>query len=269
MKRINLLLLLLSTCIVAISTESCTIEESCPTINCNSGTVNESNCNCDCLTGFSGTNCEIEDACITQEIVCQNGGTCDQGVCDCPYGFFGTNCELFDTTSLVQALLNAGQTPKALFDLGISLDSLYGKTYMDGLIFYLNTTDGKGLVAAKENQSNDAEWGCISSGVNAYGALIGDGAANTTAILTRCMDDGIAAKLCRDLGTNWFLPSKEELSLMRANLYINGHGGFTNYLYWSSTEFDINFAWFQSFTWGTQNDANKSYSVCVRAARAF
>ena len=45
---------------------------------------------CDCLEGYSGTNCEIEDPCLN--VTCLNGGTCDSGVCDCPDGYEGTDC---------------------------------------------------------------------------------------------------------------------------------------------------------------------------------
>jgi hypothetical protein len=36
------------------------------------------------------TSC-TKDEC--QDVVCQNGGTCDAGVCSCPTGYEGTNCE--------------------------------------------------------------------------------------------------------------------------------------------------------------------------------
>jgi len=28
------------------------------------------------------------------DVVCNNGGICDEGICDCPEGFSGTNCEI-------------------------------------------------------------------------------------------------------------------------------------------------------------------------------
>ena len=54
---------------------------------------------CDCPTGYTGTNCEIDtDKCDPDP--CQNGGTCvsisdNSGYnCDCPLGYDGDNCEV-------------------------------------------------------------------------------------------------------------------------------------------------------------------------------
>ena len=31
-----------------------------------------------------------------EAVVCQNGGTCNEGICDCPDGYSGENCEIQD-----------------------------------------------------------------------------------------------------------------------------------------------------------------------------
>ena len=299
MKRSNFLIVLFSFSTFVILNESCASkEDDCPTINCNAGNQNELTCDCDCPIGFSGTNCELEDLCVTQDIECLNGGTCVDGSCDCPEGYIGTNCENFDT-SKVQALLNAGQTPKSLYDGGVPLDSLYGKMYEGGLIFYLNTNDGSGLVSATADNDARAAWGCRGidiPGLNnvttcaddcmppepqetAEGARIGDGVANTDAILAGCNESGIAAEICRNLGAEWFLPSRGELDLMYTNLHLRGYGGFTSgsVLYWSSTEGAFPngdnaelFAWVQNFDDGVQSlGSNQIDTIYLRAARAF
>ncbi len=45
-------------------------------------------------------------------------------------------------------------------------------------------------------------------------------------------------------------------------------GGFANNYYWSSTEFDYNFAWRQNFYFGGQSSNNKDSVTYVRAVRA-
>lgn len=48
-------------------------------------------------TSFSGCN---SDPCET--VVCQNGGTCDDGSCVCPQGFSGSSCENNNNPACVQ-----------------------------------------------------------------------------------------------------------------------------------------------------------------------
>lgn len=192
------------------------------------------------------------------------------------------NCNI----SIIQQRLDDGETPLEIFESNNTLlDSLYGKMYEGGLIFYLNAADGTGMVTATLDQSTGTGWGCYGIDIanlpnitsflvpdpeTEEGARIGDGMANTTAILAGCMDNGIAAKLCRSIGADWFLPSRGELNLMYTNLYQNGHGGFvSNHRYWSSTEYGHYLAWNQAFANGSQDYSNKDYSKLVRAVRAF
>lgn len=58
-----------------------------------------SNYVCNCPTGFSGRNCEVNiDDCVSQP--CQHGGSCIDGVnsykCQCPPLYEGTKCELLN-----------------------------------------------------------------------------------------------------------------------------------------------------------------------------
>jgi len=212
---------------------------------------------------------------------------CDDGLCDCPIGYTGVNCVSFDSDE-VQVLLDEGITPLELIEGNVPLSKFDGKMYEGGLIFYVNGTDGSGLVAATEDQSEGAAWGCPNEGITgADSEAIGTGVQNTTDILMDCSTNGIAAKLCDELvlnsRTDWFLPSKDELNLMFINLAdsdgdgINSGpndsgnlGGFTGAFYWSSTESNDSRAWYQFFTNnGAQNDDFKTNLNYVRAIRAF
>jgi hypothetical protein len=78
-----------------------------------------------------------------------------------------------------------------------------------------------------------------------------------------------AAKYCNDMVYNWYsdwyLPSKIELWV----LYWNNAslGGFQPGCYWSSTEFDNNHAWYQSFFNSTCRSEFKNTSCNVRCIR--
>lgn len=77
-------------------------------------------------------------------------------------------------------------------------------------------------------------------------------------------------KASADLITNdWFLPSKDELSAMYTNLHAEGVGGFTDAIYWSSSEEIVITAYTIDFTDGDSITANKSASRRVRACRTF
>jgi len=213
--------------------------------------------------------CLLLNSCIDlcKDVDCLNNGICIEGTCECLDGFLCTNCEVFDLTK-IQALLDAGQTPKTLFDRGVPIDSLYGKIYQEGLIFYFNASDGTGLASAITNQGI-AGWGCTgidNTKINNIdckttgnceqeplaeeteaGARIGDGRSNTDAILQECNDNKTVAKLCRELGEDWFLPSRGELNLMYTNLQLKGNGSFSRSYYWTSTENNKSKAWIQNF----------------------
>jgi hypothetical protein len=105
------------------------------------------------------------------------------------------------------------------------------------------------------------------------GAEIGDGITNTNGILTDC-PLAPAALAARSNGPDWFLPSVKELNEMYVNKAaleaVPGFNAFDpDFVYWSSTEDDLNLAWWQHFGLGFQSWNHKYLTSYVRAVRAF
>lgn len=158
-----------------------------------------------------------------------------------------------------------------------------------GYVFYENpnyATDGwRYLEAAPAiNEYTGKVWGGYGTAVGGTGTGIGTGASNTQKIVATFGNaepyqskTDYAAKLCADLVVtkdgvqydDWFLPSKDELNLMRQNLYLNNQVGFSGDYYWSSTEYDAYYAWYQYFIYGTQYNGSRDSDNRVRPVRAF
>jgi len=200
-----------------------------------------------------------------------------------------TNCkkenDSFDLNK-IQTLLDEGETPLTLYDGGVPLDSIYGKIYKEGIIFYFDPINESGLLVSLNDLSVEANWGCIGddvdgvNNVNTFpstiqgeetedGALIGDGSTNTNEILEACNESNIAASICKDLGPEWFLPSRGEFRLMSINLFPKRIEGFSlENMYWTSTETDKDTAWRISLDFGGTS-VLKDQKSHVRAIREF
>ena len=145
-----------------------------------------------------------------------------------------------------------------------------GMPYQGGIIFYLDKTKQHGLIAAQQNQSSEIQWyngNYITTG--ATGTEIETGKSNTAKIVQSQGSGNYAAKLCDDLVLNgyddWFLPSKDELNL----LYLNKNKIGVGRWYWSSSEYNNNYVWYQDFNTGYQYYGSKSGINGVLAIRAF
>jgi hypothetical protein len=147
-----------------------------------------------------------------------------------------------------------------------------GASYGGGIIFYIDGTGLHGLISAQTDQSTGAQWGCYGTSIGGTSTAIGTGQANTTLIVNGCSEAGRAARICDDLVLNgysdWFLPSKDELNQMYLQKTVIG--GFANFSYWSSSEYNAYYAWAQDFFYGSQlNYSIKTSPYYVRAVRAF
>jgi hypothetical protein len=138
------------------------------------------------------------------------------------------------------------------------------------------------LEASPVNMPDQLEWAserCSSMPIETEEA-IGTGRKNTALILAAValvpplatIPNAPAAKACNDHGAgykkDWFLPSKDELSeWLPANSASFDNRG----LYWSSSQYDSNQAWYRYFSNFEQYDKfdHKIYFHTVRAVRAF
>ena len=159
----------------------------------------------------------------------------------------------------------AGNTISAKADFYLGQDTL------GGIVFYIyldQNGDQRGLIVSK-TQTN-AKW--QNTGVTTDATRSWDGAYNMN-----LMSDSPAKTWVTNLGTDWHLPSIDELSILwhnrfHANKALNA-GGFTLLsnaaYYWSSTETSIAYAFCLGFSLGSTNSNSKFSAYSVRAVRAF
>jgi hypothetical protein len=156
-----------------------------------------------------------------------------------------------------------------------------GQTYQGGIIFYLDASGCHGLISGSSNLGSGAVW-WNGSNVNtkAYGNGLFEGRYNTKNINWAQGGTTNAVGLCYNHTgggfTDWYLPSIEELRLMRLNigqgnsLGLGNIGQFDNGNYWSSSEsYNVSASWAKEFTGGNIDIKLKSDIHYVRAVRAF
>ncbi len=182
---------------------------------------------------------------------------------------------------------NTSDTVRPLYEVG---DYVYG-----GVVFYVASTDEnldsdtaleRYLICSVDKQSsqNGIRWHNGSNIVtSAQYSDIDKGALNTDLIISAqgATETTYAAGLARAYQgggyTDWFLPSINELSEMHAKRNeinatstLNGGANFTAAFYWSSTEKDVDEAYYMNFNpgGGGSGDKGKNFGLSVRAIRA-
>ena len=136
------------------------------------------------------------------------------------------------------------------------------------------------LEAAPEDQSTSQEWSNIhDTAVPGTYTAVGYGNGNTINMVTQDNTAGFAGTICASHEKNhggttydyWFLPSRDELALMYANLHNQATpvGDFGSVYYWSSSEDSSNDARWHSFSSGSQGSNSKGNGYRVRAVRSF
>ncbi len=186
---------------------------------------------------------------------------------------------LFDTQSFTITVADSGAYP--IGGTGPAGGHIfYDKGYYSSGWRYLEAAPASTEWTAKE-------WGSWVTLIGGTGTGIGSGQSNTTIVVTwlnNNSDDTYgdvtyktdrAAYLCDTLTvggySDWFLPSKDELILMYQNLHgiFAPVGGFTDDVYWSSSESTSGSAWIQCFNTNVVQTQYKVYTNLVRAVRAF
>lgn len=143
-----------------------------------------------------------------------------------------------------------------------------GDEYLGGIIAYIDATQKHGLIIAKTDQGT-AAWSNNNNSIETLHTF-GSGKSNTDNIIANQGDGNYAAKLCRNLGSDWFLPSFVESQYIWFNRLSLNMSGW----YWSSTQYDADEAHTVDFSgtdWGwsilirTKDRTDKK----VRAVRYF
>jgi len=145
-----------------------------------------------------------------------------------------------------------------------------GQSLQGGVIATLSGSGQPELIAATTNLASEA-WGDPSTPTGTQSDT--DGATNTAVIVLSQPGPGTAAWACQQFNaggnSDWYLPAKNQLN----DLYVNqaAIGGFTNELYWSSTEwsFDTITAWAEYFGDGAPYAVIKSTPIAVRCVRNY
>jgi len=166
--------------------------------------------------------------------------------------------------------------PEQGYDCGGNINVQVGDEAFGGIVFYIDDSGQRGLVAAIEDLDNLYTWGC--QGVNILTDLsLGYGLDNTLKIIDNCSESPIAASEVLDIEiggfADWFLPSQDELILMWASIgqgsSLDNFGGFSANFYYSSSQKTNMAAYGKYFPTGEEYELFKNSGAKIRPVRAF
>ncbi len=147
-----------------------------------------------------------------------------------------------------------------------------GQSAQGGIVFWVDDYGQHGLVASTGDESAGIQWyngtSVFCNHIRADGIYIGQ--INTDSIIEKQGPGSYAAQVCANyLGGgygDWYLPSFEELTLLyNQRLVVGGFSG----IYWSSTESNIDNAYFRTFSGNGTGAGSKAFPNRVRAIRKF
>jgi hypothetical protein len=177
------------------------------------------------------------------------------------------------TAGAAGTVLTMGADGLPFWQAPSQLDSLIKVTMTNGDVIYASPVDNSASV----------EWGGFGKDITALTNIATTaaanmdfvGEANTAAIVAQLGDNGgstaYAAKVCDSLVAygfdDWYLPAAGELNEMYLKLGPNGTGQITNGIYWSSSEYDNFWAWYQYFDDGFQSNFGKGNNFRCRCVR--
>ncbi len=194
-------------------------------------------------------------------------------------GNSGTNPDVVDSTTItVLTPTGAGSVNVVVgTPSGNSSPLVGGYTYVvvgqpfgGGVVGCLSDSNNlNNLIAASTDVVGDQKWSSINSTTNATSDT--DGMSNTTLITNALGSNAPGAEVCHNYTgggfTDWFLPSKNQLACLYENR--GAIGGFTSFLYWSSTESNPTNAIALSFADGSTSSQGKRFVLIVRCVRAL
>lgn len=187
------------------------------------------------------------------------------------------------TTPSVQQQLNNGITPLELFQNGVSLNDIYCNDYAGGIIFYLDTVTGEGLVCSESNEGVNLPWDeeDLSMPYPHYNYLgntdtsLWSGQQNTVNVALARPNSAcaVAANYTSNGHSDWFLPSKNESKLLFDVLGVNGCNilPVSGPVYWTSSEESDWSAWRMiNYSGAGLGYYNKNYNMgTIRPVRKF